>query len=68
MGGSRQRQRFVATLGHLRRPREGSKIRVRPFRCRAIVFQRQQPGVVEELPANVVSRDQKVNRTPRCTI
>lgn len=57
MGGCGQRERVLAPLGHVRRPREGSPLRLRPFGRRSSVLQRQQSCVASKLPIDVVLGD-----------
>ena len=44
LGSRRQRQRLLAAMGHLRRPREGPEIRLRTLGRRLAVLQHQQSG------------------------
>lgn len=66
MGGCGQRQRLTAVMGHVRRPREGSSVRIRPLRCRPPLFLHQQPSLTAELQVDVVSGDKEILSPNTC--
>lgn len=69
LGSSGQRQRLPASLGHLRRPREGPPIRVRSLGRRPAMLQHKQSRIFAKLPSHVVPGNPKIlsehSGTPR---